>query len=129
MSNRSDDGFVTVTHVAAVALSLLLFTMFANLIVVQLQRATLRAAADQGVRAGSRSQSDLDADGACERAATSALDDLLGIDSVIRRQFFASCTTRSGRVDAFVSGRSPAWLPISPDFRLDERAFAVREAE
>jgi hypothetical protein len=50
----TDGGFTTVSFVLAVALSLLIFTGLANVIVVQYARGVVRSALDEAVRDGSR---------------------------------------------------------------------------
>ena len=49
-----DAGFVTVQFTAAVAFSMVVLVMLANLIVYQYGRGVVRAAVDEAVRAGSR---------------------------------------------------------------------------
>ena len=52
MDVASDRGMATVQYVVTAGLSLLLFVAFANLIVFQYGRGVVRAALDEGVRAG-----------------------------------------------------------------------------
>lgn len=123
---RGAGGFVTVQHLLATGLSLLLFTALANVLVVQYGRGVVRAAADEGARAGTRIAIDAgQARTRCESQATAALDDLLSGPFGDRLE--VSCQVSQDRVEAVVTGSFPAWLPPYPDFVFEDRAVAIRE--
>jgi hypothetical protein len=118
-------GFLTVQHLLAVSLTLVLLAQLANLLVVAYARGAVRAALDEGVRAAALADAD---GGHCEARARAVLDDLLGGplgDGVgpVR------CTVSSdGRlVTAAASARLPAWVPGVRDAVFEARASAVRE--
>ena len=70
-----DGGFVTAQFVVVVALSLLFFTMMANVIVFMYGRGVVRAALEEGVRAGSPARASA---ATCQRAARETMRSLLG---------------------------------------------------
>ena len=117
-----DAGFVTLEVVVASALALLVVVVLANLLVVQYARGVLRAAVDEGARAGSRVDAGAEV---CEARARAALDDLLGGalgDGVVVR-----CAVDDDAVVAEADGVLPGWVPPVPDLRVAARALAVRE--
>ena len=106
-------GFVTIEYVLAVALSMLALVVIANFIVFQYGRGVVRAAVDQGVRAGSRAAAPTVA---CEQAARQVVADLLGGRSgSMGRTVSITCSQVGGRLDATAGGRFRAWLPPVPD--------------
>ena len=105
----------------AVALSLLLFVMLANVLVAGYARGVLRAAVDEGARAASRATAD---PATCDTRASAALDQLLG---TLAQGATVHCTVGSDRVVATGSMVVPAWLPAVPAFTFDVGAVAVRE--
>lgn len=125
-SRRGEHGFVTLQHVLATGLSLVLFTLLANLIVVQFGRGVARAAADDGARAGARVLAgDVAAVAACHAAATSTRDGLL--TGRLAQQVTVACRAAPGAVEAAVRLDVDAWLPLVPRFTSEETAVAVRE--
>jgi hypothetical protein len=113
---------VTAQLVVAIGLSLVLMATLANLLVLQYGRGVVRAALDEGVRAGSRA----DAGAAeCERRARAALADLLGgaMGAGVRLRCSADETTVTAQADVAFRG----WAPGVPDWRFTARALAVRE--
>lgn len=121
---RTAPGFVTVQFVAAVALTLLLFVMLANVLVWSYARGVVRAALDEGARAGARA---VDAAGECEARAAAVMDDLLG-GAMGQQVQPVRCADRGDRVVASVTARFPAWLPAVPAWTLRAEALATREA-
>jgi hypothetical protein len=118
-----DDGFVTVQFVTAAALSLVLLVLLANVLVAAYARGVVRAALDEGARAGART-----ADGAAECAlrAGAVLDDLLGgplrggVEPIV-------CVVEGDRVRASTRAAVAGWLPGTPGWVFDVTATAVRE--
>ncbi|HSJ83367.1 MAG TPA: hypothetical protein VLA91_06065 [Acidimicrobiia bacterium] len=117
----SDGGVTSVQFLLASGLGLLLFLVFANLVVVQYGRGAVRSALDQGARVGAVSASAAE----CHQRAGDVLGQLLGGgmgDGVaITCEVGESVVTASGRV-VFVS-----WTPFAPDFVVDMTAQATRE--
>lgn len=127
MHRRSSaDGFVTVQYVWVIATSLVLFTLVANVVVVQYGRAVVRTALDDGVRAGARVTTSVEAaELACERTADATRRDLLGgrLGEGIR----FDCVPHAGEMRAEASSRFASWFPAVPDWTATDRAVAVRE--
>ena len=72
---RDEGGHATVTYMLAIAVSLMVFVSMVNVLLFVYARGVVRAAVDEGARAGSFS----DAGAAeCEARAGDALADLLG---------------------------------------------------
>lgn len=120
---RQQDGFLTIQFVLAVALSLLLLVLIANVIIVQYGRGVVRAAAEEGAQAGSRlSASEAD----CEARAGEVLDGLLG--GPMGDQISVSCTVGASQVVATVQYTFTPWLPLVPPWTGTQSSFAVKEA-
>jgi hypothetical protein len=115
-------GFVTAQFIVVVGLSLLFFTMMANVIVFMYGRGVVRAALEEGVRAASPAGA---ATPACQRAADDTMRSLLG--GSMGREIRISCEIRAGEVHATAGGRFRAWLPGMPDWRFTQQATAVKE--
>ncbi len=72
---REESGFVTVQWMLAVAISLIVFTFLANLMLVMYTKGVVRAALDEGVRSGSRAAATVaDAETSCNITVHSAID-------------------------------------------------------
>lgn len=120
----AEDGFLTTQFVLAVGLTLLLVVMVANLVVFSYGRGVVRAALDEGVRAGSRvTASAL----TCEQRAREVLGDLLG--GTMGRDVAVSCGQTPERVVADADVRFAGWLPAVPDWRFSVTASARRRGE
>lgn len=116
-------GFVTVQFVAAVALSLVLLVMVTNVLVLSYARGVVRAALDEGVRAGARAPA---SERECEDRAAAVLDDLLG--GAMRSEVGAVvCVDDGEQVHAQVRATFRAWLPVLPHWQIDTRAVAIKE--
>lgn len=118
----SSAGFVTIQFVTASALALVLFTGMANLVVFQYGRGVVRAALDEGVRAGARAPA---AASECERRAAGVIGDLLGGrmgDGVVVR-----CAASADQVQAAADVTFPGWSPMVPGWSFTARAASVRE--
>jgi hypothetical protein len=117
-----DGGFVTAQFVVVVALSLLFFTMMANVVVFMYGRGVVRAALEEGVRAGSPAAATV---ATCRRAAGETVRSLLG--GSMGGEVRIDCEFRGGEVHATAAGRFRGWLPGMPDWRFASQATAVKE--
>jgi len=72
---RDEDGHATVTYMLAIGISLMVFVSMVNLLLFVYARGVIRAAVDEGVRAGSFADAGVLE---CEARAGDALSDLLG---------------------------------------------------
>ena len=119
----SEEGMTTVQYVAATAFSLIVFVMMANFIVFLYARGVVRAAVDEGARAGSRfgaTTSD------CDSRARDVLGDLLagrlGSDVDIQ------CESDEDEMRANVHVTLHGWLPgVVPDWTFTLDARSVKE--
>ena len=73
---RGDEGFATVQYLVALSFSLLALVGLLNFVVFQYGRGAVRAALDEGTRAGSRISDSAEAE--CEERAQRVLGDLVG---------------------------------------------------
>jgi hypothetical protein len=113
---------LTVQFVVAVALSLLMLVLVANVIVVQYGRGVVRAAAEEGAQAGSRlTASRID----CEMRADEVLSGLLG--GPMGDDVSVTCTVGATQVVATVTYRFTPWLPLVPSWSGSQSSFAVKE--
>ena len=117
-----EGGFVTAQFVVVVALSLLFFTMMANVIVFMYGRGVVRAALEEGVRAASPAAATA---ATCQRAAGETLRSLLG--GSMGAEVRIDCRIGGGEVHATATGRFRGWLPGMPDWRFANQATAVKE--
>jgi hypothetical protein len=115
----------TVQFVAATALSLLVFVMLANLVVDLYARGAIRAAVDEGARAGSPVDSSI---AECERRAKDALDGLLG--GAMRAGVQVDCVDDADTVRAQATVVLRGWLPgVVPDWSFSLAGSSVKERE
>jgi hypothetical protein len=121
-ASRRDGGFVTAQFVVVVALSLLFFTMMANVVVFMYGRGVVRAALEEGVRAASPAAATT---ATCRRVAGETMRSLLGgsMGAGVR----IDCQIGGGEVRATATGHFRGWLPGMPDWRFANQATAVKE--
>ena len=112
----------TVQFVAATALSLVVFVALANLVVDLYARGVVRAAVDEGARAGAPIDSGT-AD--CERRARDIVHNLLG--GGLGRQVQVECHDAQGRITADVVVMLPGWIPGVPDWSFHLVGSATKE--
>ncbi|HXY92566.1 MAG TPA: hypothetical protein VEP49_08835 [Acidimicrobiia bacterium] len=113
----------TVQFVVATAMSLFVFVLLANFVVDLYARGAIRAAVDEGARAGAPVDASL-AD--CERRADDALDDLLG--GAMRRGVQVRCVADFGTIRARADVVLPGWIPgIVPDWWFSITGTAISE--
>lgn len=123
---RGEDGYLTVQYLVVIGLSLVLFTALANLVVFQYARGAVRAALDEGARAGARAVApQAVAATACESRARSARDGL--VSGRLADGMRLSCTSEADVVAARAEVRLSGWLPLVPDWVFEASATAVRE--
>ena len=121
-SRGEDDGYLTVQFIAAVAFSLLLLVLIANVIIVQYAKGVVRSAAEEGAQAGSRlSATNLE----CEARANEVLGSLLG--GAMGTGVTASCTISATEASATVEYTFTPWLPLIPAWTGSQTSFAVKE--
>jgi hypothetical protein len=115
----------TAQYVAATAFSLLAFVMLANFIVFLYARGVVRAAVDEGARAGGRfGASEAD----CESRADDVLGDLLGggLGSGVELSCHRDRGEEVMRAQADVLLRG--WIPgLTPDWSFTLEARSVKE--
>lgn len=115
---------MTAQFLLAVGLSLLLLATLANLLVFSYARGVVRAALDEGVRAGSRA----DASAAeCHARAAQVLGDLLA--GRLGDGVALQCARSGDRITASASATFPAWAPLVPDWSFTTSASAVAERQ
>ncbi len=115
-------GFTTTQYVTAVAMSLVVFVMLANLVVDRYEQGALRAAVDEGARAGAN----VDAGpGDCERRGREVVTALIGATRARQVQF--ACRVVGGSMRATLTARHAAWFPLVPDWPFALTASAPRE--
>ena len=117
-----EEGMTTVQYVAATAFSLIVFVMMANFIVFLYARGVVRAAVDEGARAGGRFGATT---GECESRARDVVGDLLagrlGSDVSVQCE-----SADEDEMHATVHVTLHGWLPgLVPDwtFSLDARSL------
>lgn len=115
-------GFATPQFLLAVGLSLVLLSTFANVLVQQYALAAVRAALDEGARAGSLAGAD---GGHCLQRARQAVEGLLG--GAYGHGVRLSCAHDGERVAAAASVRFAGWAPLVPDLVRELRAEQVAE--
>lgn len=112
----------TVQYVLAIALSLVVFVMLANVIVDLYARGAVRAAVDEAARAGSR----VDATPAeCQARARAVLAGLIG--ARLRSGVEVTCSETRAAVSARADVRLGAWLAFVPDWSFSLVGTAVKE--
>lgn len=120
-------GFLTVEYVAVIGLSLVVFTMLANVVVVQYGRGVVRATLDEAARAGARAAGPpAAAVDRCRRVAARGRAAYLGGRLGDRVGF--RCRVAAGRVAVTARVVFPSWVPGVPDWRFTAEASARREA-
>jgi hypothetical protein len=118
---RNEGGFVTAQAVLVYAFSLMTLVWLANFVVYQYGRGAVRAAIDEGARAGTR----VDASAAaCQARAQEALDGLFG--GAMGRGITVSCIDTGDKVLARATGTFTSWMAPVPDYTFSVTAVALR---
>jgi hypothetical protein len=117
-----EQGFPTVQYVVAISFSLLALMWLVNLVAFQYGRGAVRAALDEGTRAGSRVSGSV---AGCEDRANAALQDLLG--GTLSDQTVITCVDTGATVRATATATFKGWLDPVPDWTFTVSAIAVKE--
>ena len=114
-----DKGFVSVSVLMAIAVSTVLLVWIVNVIAMQYGRGVVRAALDEGARAGATAGV-----AACEQAAADVLDQLL---AGMRDGVEIACVDAGTRIEATAIVHFDGWVPEIPDHDSTMRASAAKE--
>lgn len=121
----AERGAAAIATVVAAAFALVLFVGLANLVTVRFTRNAVRAALDEGVRAGNRSDAPV---AECEARAGAVLEGLLA--PAARRAVTIGCAV--GGTPEVVRARATVelvpWWPGLPVWAFTLESAAVREA-
>lgn len=120
MPSAQERGMATPQFILTAGLSLLLFVAFANLIVFQYGQGVVRAALDEGVRAGAPFGAVPDD---CRDRVDSFIQDLLGGE--MGRGVDAECGVNGSLVIASATVHFEGW--VIPDWDFELSATAVKE--
>ena len=119
----NEEGMTTVQYVAATAFSLIALVMMANFIVFVYARGVVRAAVDEGARAGSRF-------GATTAEGDSRARDVLGdlLAGRLGSDVSVQCESNEDEIHASVHVTLHGWLPaVVPDWTFTLDARSVKE--
>lgn len=114
-------GVSSIQFLLASVLGLMLFLVFANLLVVQYGRGAIQSALDQGARAGSLAGSASD----CLATAEDVLEQLLG--GAMGDGVEVECVDGGGLVVASATAIFDSWTPLVPDYAVSLESVAVAE--
>jgi hypothetical protein len=124
-SARSDEvGTATLQYVVAVASSLVLFVMLANVAVDLYARGAVRAAVDEAARTGARLDADVDD---CAARAGDVLAGLLG--ERLRSGVHVRCASDGDVVTARAEVHLASWIAPVPGWSFSVVGTAVEERE
>lgn len=112
---------MTIQFVMASALALVLVTGMANLVLFHYARGVVRAALDEGVRAGARAPA---AASECEHRAGAVVRDLLG--GPMGDGVAITCAASMRHVRAVADATFHGWSPMVPDWSFTARATSIR---
>ena len=122
---QGEDGMTTAQYVAATGFSLIAFVMMANFVVFLYARGVVRAAVDEGARAGGRFGASA---AECETRATDVVDDLLGGGLGTGVQVGCHEDGRDEVMRAHADVVLRGWLPgVIPDWSFTLEAQSVKE--
>ena len=120
---RHDAGFTTIQFVVGVGVTLIMFVLLANVMVMHWGRGVVRSALDEGVRAGAR---DPNPAAVCQARAEAALNDLMagplraGVGPV-------ACAADDWAVHAQTTATFDGWLPGTGAWSTTMGATAATE--
>lgn len=121
---QAERGFATVQYVTVMAFSLLTLVLLVNFVAFQYGRGVVRAALDEGTRAGSRVEA---SEEECELRAQEVLDDLLGGPMGDTARDTLQCEVLGGRVRAVATASFASWIDPVPTWSFEVEAVAVKE--
>lgn len=113
-------GMTTLPTVVAASLVLVVFVLFANLVLVQYARGVSRTAVDEAVR---RASVAVEPSSTCTAVLAEVLGDLLG--GSFGKGLQPACRVSGDVVVASVSGVLPPILPIGPAFTVGAEASGL----
>lgn len=119
----SERGFTSLQFLVASSLALIVFTVLANVVVVQYSRGAMRSALDQGARAGSIAGTEE----ACEDRVSQVLSELLG-GSIGETASF-DCLATGPVMRATGNLVVSSWTPFTADFDIQQSAEASLETD
>lgn len=126
MHDDPDAGFVTLEHVLAVALALVLMVGLTNLVLVQYARGVVRTALDDAARAGARVLESPDhAAAVCLDTAEQVHTDLL--PGTLGDGIEVECASDGAVVRATATAIYPSWLPGVPAWQTADESVAAWE--
>lgn len=126
MTREPESGFVTLEHVLAVALALVLMVGLTNLVLVQYARGVVRTALDDAARAGARVLvSPEHALAVCRSTAEQVHADLL--PGTLGDGVEVDCASNGAEVRATATAVYPSWLPGVPEWQTADEAVAAWE--
>lgn len=103
-----DRGFVTLTFVGTVGLTLVLLVMFTNLLAVHYARGVMQSAVEEGARQGLA----VGTRDACQRRARAVID--TGLGAMAEGMAPVSCAVDIKGATASLTGTFTPWLPLLP---------------
>jgi hypothetical protein len=114
-------GAAAISHTVVIALSMLLFVLCANVIVVVYARGVVRSALDEGVRAGARAAAGV---AECQQRVDDVLGQLLG--GSMGDGVTARCAETTEAVTALADASFQGWLPGVPAFTFQVAARSAK---
>ena len=118
---RDQRGFTSAQAITIYAFSLLVLVWLANLVVFQYGRGAVRAAINEGARAGARVSA---SEETCQARAQQLVDDLLS--GPLGGGITITCTEVGGTMRARASGSFASWMPPVPNWTIDQTAVVRR---
>lgn len=115
-----EEGTSTLTYTVCVGYSLIIFALLANAIVAFYGRGVVRAALDEGVRSGSRTNGGA---AACQQRAEQTVGQLLG---ELAADVQIVCADTPTVVTADATATFAAWMPGVPAFTFELAARGLR---
>ena len=117
-------GMAAITSTVAIAMSMVIFVLCANVIAVMYARGVVRGALDEGARAGAASGAEIVE---CEHRVGEVLDQLLA--GQMGDGVTYACHTDGDQVVATGQAVFPGWLPGMPTASFELAARSVKEPE
>jgi len=124
VDTSAEAGMAGIAMVVAAALALVVFVSLADVVTMMFTRNAVRAAVDEAVRVGSRSDGPI---AECELRARAVIDGLLG--PAARRGVAVTCSASGTplQVRARADVTIVPWLPGLPRWSYSVESAAVRE--
>jgi len=119
--HQDESAFISVEIMVATAFSILFLVMMTNFVVIQFARGVVRAAADEGARAGARVVTDPIA--SCNNRAHSVID---GSGKMVAGTQI-TCAIVGDQIQATALAKFQPWMPGIPV--INERVIAISHKE